>query len=117
VRAIAGAPLASPVDEILTVVNIALGNAAVATCATGDANDDGQITVEEILMALNNALSAVQVAWVLHAKLGTARVRLVLLWAGPRHGARAATTARLDWLRLVLENSTAVTSQVDRQVD
>jgi len=52
-----GGTFSVTVDEILTVVNIALGNAAVATCATGDANDDGQITVEEILMALNNALS------------------------------------------------------------
>lgn len=46
------------VDEILTAVNIALGNAAVADCPAGDANHDGQITVDEILTAVNNALNA-----------------------------------------------------------
>ena len=45
------------VDELLTMVNIALGNADVASCVAGDANDDGQITVEEILRAVNNALA------------------------------------------------------------
>jgi cysteine-rich repeat protein/predicted outer membrane repeat protein len=45
------------VDEILTMVNIALGNADVSTCETGDANQDGQITVDEILTAVNNALN------------------------------------------------------------
>jgi hypothetical protein len=38
------------------MVNIALGNADVSTCAAGDANADGQITVDEILTAVNNAL-------------------------------------------------------------
>ncbi|MGD0947829.1 MAG: CARDB domain-containing protein [Candidatus Binatia bacterium] len=45
------------VDEILTMVNIALGNTDVNTCAAGDANQDGVITVNEILMAVNNALN------------------------------------------------------------
>jgi len=45
------------VDEILTLVNIALGNAAVAGCRAGDANHDGQITIDEILTAVNNALN------------------------------------------------------------
>jgi hypothetical protein len=45
------------VDEILTMVNIALGNAAVTTCQAGDANHDGHITVDEILTAVNNALN------------------------------------------------------------
>jgi Matrixin len=45
------------VDEILTMVNIALGNTAVTACEAGDANHDGQITVDEILTAVNNALS------------------------------------------------------------
>jgi hypothetical protein len=45
------------VDEILTAVNIALGNATVANCSAGDRNQDGQITVDEILMAVNNALN------------------------------------------------------------
>ena len=45
------------VDDILTLVNIALGNASVSTCLAGDANHDGQITVDEILTAVNNALN------------------------------------------------------------
>jgi len=39
------------------MVNIALGNTPVTTCETGDANHDGQITVDEILTAVNNALN------------------------------------------------------------
>jgi hypothetical protein len=46
------------IDELLTMVNIALGNANVADCAPGDANQDGQITIDEILTAVNDALSA-----------------------------------------------------------
>ncbi len=45
------------VDELLTMVNIALGNASVSDCLPGDANTDGQITVDEILTAVNNALN------------------------------------------------------------
>jgi hypothetical protein len=45
------------VDELLAMVNIALGNADVSTCLVGDANHDMQITVDEILTAVNNALN------------------------------------------------------------
>jgi hypothetical protein len=45
------------VDEILTMVNIALGNTPVTSCRAGDANMDGQITIDEILTAVNNALN------------------------------------------------------------
>ena len=44
-------------NEILTMVNIALGNAPTIDCLLGDANDDGHITVDEILMTVNNALN------------------------------------------------------------
>jgi hypothetical protein len=44
------------VDEILTMVNIALGNAEMSDCDSGDANDDGRITIDEILRAVNAAL-------------------------------------------------------------
>ncbi|MFI5397350.1 MAG: hypothetical protein ACHQ9S_17570, partial [Candidatus Binatia bacterium] len=44
------------VDDILTMVNIALGNAPVTTCEAGDPNGDGQITIDEILAAVNVAL-------------------------------------------------------------
>ena len=43
-------------EEILTMVNIALGNASVSQCEPGDANSDTHITVDEILTAVNNAL-------------------------------------------------------------
>jgi hypothetical protein len=38
-------------------VNIALGNATVSDCRAGDGNHDGQITIDEILAAVNNALN------------------------------------------------------------
>jgi hypothetical protein len=39
------------------MVNIGLGNAQVADCRAGDANGDTQITVDEVLTAVNNALN------------------------------------------------------------
>ena len=45
------------VNELLEMVNIALGLDAVSTCAAGDANHDGTITVDEILKAVNLALT------------------------------------------------------------
>jgi len=45
------------VDEILTMVNIALGTQQASACLPGDSNGDGQVTVEEILAAVNNALN------------------------------------------------------------
>jgi hypothetical protein len=35
------------------MVNIALGNAPLTMCDSGDANHDGQITIDEILTAVN----------------------------------------------------------------
>lgn len=49
------------VDDILTMVNIALGTAGV-TCDAGDVNHNGHITVDEILTAVNNALNGCPVA-------------------------------------------------------
>jgi hypothetical protein len=46
------------VNELLTMVNIALGNAPVANCLNGDANVDGEITIDEILSAVNHALGS-----------------------------------------------------------
>jgi hypothetical protein len=39
------------------MVNIALGNVPLSDCYAGDANGDGQVTVDEILSAVNNALN------------------------------------------------------------
>lgn len=44
------------VEEIVTLVNIALGNGGAAACTAGDTNQDGDITVDEIITAVNGAL-------------------------------------------------------------
>ncbi len=46
------------VDELLTMAQIALGEAEMSECEVGDGNGDGQITVDEILIAVNHALSS-----------------------------------------------------------
>lgn len=48
------------VDELLTMVSIALGNAPLGDCAAGNSNSDGAITVDEILAAVNHALNGCQ---------------------------------------------------------
>src|SRR5262245_24845863 len=44
------------VDEIITMVNIALSNAPLSACPAGDADGSGEITIDEIIIAVNNAL-------------------------------------------------------------
>ena len=44
------------VDELITAVNIALGNSAVATCPNADENGDGTVTIDEIIRGVNAAL-------------------------------------------------------------
>ena len=45
------------VNELITMVNIALGTADVSTCLAGDADSSGGITINEIIAAVNNALN------------------------------------------------------------
>jgi hypothetical protein len=45
------------VNELIQMVNIALGNAEVSTCLAGDPNGDGDIAVNEIVAGVNNALN------------------------------------------------------------
>jgi hypothetical protein len=45
------------VDEIVTMVNIALGSSPVSGCPAGDSDGSGSITVDEILTAIQNALN------------------------------------------------------------
>jgi hypothetical protein len=45
------------IDELLTMVDIALGNLQLQACAAGDQNADGTVTIDEILTAVNYALS------------------------------------------------------------
>jgi hypothetical protein len=44
------------------MVNVALDNSPVGDCPAGDSNHDGQITITEILVAVNNALTACPLA-------------------------------------------------------
>lgn len=44
------------VDEIVRLIGIALGDAAGESCPAGDGNGDGQVTVDEILMAVQAGL-------------------------------------------------------------
>ncbi|MFQ5668193.1 MAG: hypothetical protein ACE5I7_17400 [Candidatus Binatia bacterium] len=45
------------IDELLVLVNNALGEVEAGVCGAGDANADGLITIDEILTAVNNALN------------------------------------------------------------
>ena len=46
------------IDEILTVVNIALGTLDVEACVAADRNQNGEITIDEILAAVGRALAS-----------------------------------------------------------
>ena len=45
------------VNELITLVNIALGTAPITDCEAGDTSRDGDISIDEILTAVNNALN------------------------------------------------------------
>jgi cysteine-rich repeat protein len=62
------------VDELLTMVNIALGTTSIVECGSGDANHDNEITIDEILTAVNVAL------------LDPAGIRVVNLLLGGENG-------------------------------
>ncbi|MFQ5667762.1 MAG: hypothetical protein ACE5I7_15220 [Candidatus Binatia bacterium] len=44
------------VNELISMVNVALGNTDISACTAGDQNGDGMITINEIISAVNNAL-------------------------------------------------------------
>ena len=46
------------VDELVTLVNIALGIDSTAACTAGDLDGDGSITIDEILVAVGRALDS-----------------------------------------------------------
>jgi CSLREA domain-containing protein len=52
-----GNDAAVTVNEIITMVNIALGSANVSACTAGDADGSGDITINEIIAAVNHALN------------------------------------------------------------
>jgi hypothetical protein len=45
------------IDELIRMVNIALGSAELRTCPVGDLNGDGEITIDEIIRSVNVALN------------------------------------------------------------
>ncbi len=45
------------INELIVMVNIALGTQDVSACEAGDANMDGMITVNEIIAGVNNSLN------------------------------------------------------------
>jgi len=45
------------VDDVLTLVTIAIGDRPLAACPAGDGNDDAAITIDDILAAVANALN------------------------------------------------------------
>ncbi|GIW45534.1 MAG: hypothetical protein KatS3mg077_2816 [Candidatus Binatia bacterium] len=45
------------IHELVTMVNVALENAPIASCTRGDVNSDSEITIDEIITAVNNALN------------------------------------------------------------
>jgi hypothetical protein len=45
------------IDELITLVNIALGTTALSACPAGDRTHDGRITVDELITAVNAALT------------------------------------------------------------
>jgi photosystem II stability/assembly factor-like uncharacterized protein len=44
------------INEIITMINIALGTGSMAECGSGDTNHDNQVSIDEILAAVNGAL-------------------------------------------------------------
>jgi hypothetical protein len=44
------------VNELVIMVNIALGSASLSSCPAGDADGSGDITINELIVAVNNAL-------------------------------------------------------------
>jgi hypothetical protein len=46
------------VNELITMVNIALGNALLSACPAGDPDGSGDITVNEIIQAVGFALTS-----------------------------------------------------------
>ncbi len=45
------------VNELITMVNIALGNTDASHCTAGDANQDGTIAINELIAAVNSSLN------------------------------------------------------------
>ncbi len=75
------------IADLLTLVNVALGAAPIAACATADINADGQITIGELLAAVNNALNGcptpVQLSAAVHFERPAEPINEQLIGTGP----------------------------------
>jgi hypothetical protein len=45
------------VNELLTLVNISLGKADLVNCGEGDSNEDGKLTIDEVVSAVDKAIN------------------------------------------------------------
>ena len=45
------------INELITAVNIALGNTAIDACAAADGNANGEVAINELIAAVNRALN------------------------------------------------------------
>ncbi len=45
------------IDELITMVNVALETFPVTRCVAGDANNDQTITINELILAVNRSLN------------------------------------------------------------
>lgn len=45
------------IDDLLTMVNVALGDAPTTSCEAGEVTCDDRITIDEIVVAVNNGLT------------------------------------------------------------
>ena len=45
------------ISDLIVCVNIALGQAQVSSCPAADTNNDGMVTITDIIKAVNAALS------------------------------------------------------------
>ena len=45
------------INELISGVNIALGNSAISTCSSFDANSDGSVAINELISGVNGALN------------------------------------------------------------
>lgn len=45
------------INEVVLLVNVALGNTPLSHCSPGDANSDGRVTIEELVRAVSAALA------------------------------------------------------------
>jgi len=94
------------VDEVITMVNVALANVPIAACDNGDTDSNGLLTIDEILMAVGRTLtscpsdgepSLAPPSGVI-LSLGSTFDDLLLYWTPPKNPVDAyEVEARLDY--------------------